>query len=260
MKCFLKEECKKCISKREELVFINKIAYPKEENELIIYSYMSKYFDIYKSYLEVKLNDKELIMYLKENYKGDGCYCDIARWIINKTKKYYRIYDEEELNDFILSYLYWSYGNPLDENNLISKEFDKEIILKKVKNKFSKATVKVRTSQKKFRDELIDKYGCCQICGIDEPNLLKASHSKPFSVCNNEESVDVYDGLLLCDKHDGVYDKGYITFDDQGNIIVSDKLSKENIKRLNLTYDIKIELEQEHIKYIKYHRNNIFKK
>ncbi|WP_373691251.1 HNH endonuclease [Peribacillus frigoritolerans] len=88
---------------------------------------------------------------------------------------------------------------------------------------------KVRTTQGKFRESLLKAPPICKICGMNIRELLVASHIKPWKDCNDNERIDFYNGLLLCPSHDAVFDSGYISFDSEGNIIISELLDKENI-------------------------------
>lgn len=71
---------------------------------------------------------------------------------------------------------------------------------------------------------------------------------------------DIYNGLFLCSNHDKVFDNGLITFDSSGRIIISEQLSHNDRLLLNLKDDIQIILNEKSAKYMKYHRNNIYKK
>lgn len=67
-------------------------------------------------------------------------------------------------------------------------------------------------------------------------------------------------GLLLCANHDKLFDKGLISFDENGNIIISSKLSNMDKILSNIQNDNKIELDYNMNNYMKYHRRYIFKK
>lgn len=51
-------------------------------------------------------------------------------------------------------------------------------------------------------------------CGVSDEHFLIDSHIKPWSQSNNQEWLDVNNGLLLCPNHDALFDKGiiYISF------------------------------------------------
>lgn len=120
------------------------------------------------------------------------------------------------------------------------------------------AVVKTRVNQGVFRDRLIRKYNKCCICGVDDVNLLVASHIKPWVDSEPDERVDDNNGLLLCPNHDRLFDRGYISFDDAGNILISKALSETNQIYLNVNPDSSIELSEKSRPYMKYHRENIF--
>lgn len=118
--------------------------------------------------------------------------------------------------------------------------------------------VKQRIHQTDFRDKLIKRYGKCSVCGNDEICLLSASHIKPWRNSDAKEKVDINNGLLLCPAHDKCFDLGLISFDHNGKIMISSKLSKENRKLLNILPTQKITMSDEIEHYMVYHRNHVF--
>jgi len=121
---------------------------------------------------------------------------------------------------------------------------------------------KVRQGQSYFRDILLKEMKRCPITGIDDKRLLVASHIKPWVHSNNEERVNSKNGILLSPLFDKLFDKGIglITFTLDKQILISNKLSKENIVRLNILpnqviQDLDISGREE---YLEYHRKHIF--
>ncbi len=101
----------------------------------------------------------------------------------------------------------------------------------------------------------------CPICGIHIPHMLIASHIKPFRDCAHiYEAADHNNGLLLCRNHDYLFDQGYISFQDDGTLILSEELKEENIAPFQLHNLDKKYLTKNRIKFLKYHRNHILKK
>ena len=93
--------------------------------------------------------------------------------------------------------------------------------------------------------------------------MLIASHIKPWAVCeSDEERVDKYNGLLLTPTFDRLFDQGFISFSNEGQIFVSPYLSPLNTKRLGLIDNKKYDLtvNKKRSGYLEYHRINIFKK
>lgn len=120
-----------------------------------------------------------------------------------------------------------------------------------------KSLVLSRIGQGRFRNDLINYWGCCAISGFSSTWMLVASHIKPWRDSNNKERLDVYNGLLLLPNFDKLFDKGYISFDSRGRVIFSNLLSKEDRRTLLLQDGMQLlRLEERHIPYLKYHNDN----
>lgn len=137
----------------------------------------------------------------------------------------------------------------------IAKEID-DLHLKGIDKE---AVVKVRVNQGDFRDQLLKRYDSCCLCGVDHPQLLVASHIKPWAECEPDEKLDVNNGFLLCPSHDKLFDLGYISFSDDGTIIISKELGEINQLLMNINDSMKISLAEKNKKYLEYHREHIFK-
>ena len=120
--------------------------------------------------------------------------------------------------------------------------------------------IKARQGQGSFRQKLLKLYPICPLTDLDVQSLLIASHIKPWSVCNNNERLDPFNGLMLAPNIDALFDKGLITFDADGTIKISPKIDSENQKRLGIAPDMKLKIQPESEKYFEYHRNHVFQK
>lgn len=138
-------------------------------------------------------------------------------------------------------------------------EIDKEIETRQLQGEEREALIKVRVNQSAFRKLLMRRYTHCCLCDVDDESLLVASHIKPWAKSSHAEKVDVNNGLLLCPNHDKLFDRGYISFDNGGHIVISDELSKNCAISMNIKNDMQIELSNDNIKYMEYHRNNVLK-
>ncbi|HWO97757.1 MAG TPA: HNH endonuclease [Bacillus sp. (in: firmicutes)] len=124
----------------------------------------------------------------------------------------------------------------------------------------SEAKTKIRLGQQKFRRDLMPLWeGKCALCGINLPELLRASRSKPWKDSTNAERLDPYNGVLLCANHDALYDKGLIAFDGQGRLHVSSVISDEDYLMYGLEPMAKIQIHSENKVYFKWHKKNIFR-
>ena len=141
-----------------------------------------------------------------------------------------------------------------------AKSIDEEIEKLNLQGKERETLIKTRVGQGIFRDLLFSRYSGCCLCGVNNPQLLVASHIKPWAKCNPDEKLDADNGFLLCPSHDKLFDLGYITFSDDGRIIISKELGKINQLFMNINDSMKITLTEKNKKYLEYHRNNIFKK
>ncbi|MCH4007594.1 MAG: HNH endonuclease [Eubacterium sp.] len=122
--------------------------------------------------------------------------------------------------------------------------------------------VKARVNQTEFRMRLIDYWdGQCAVTGLGKTDLLIASHIKPWRDCTtNKESISKYNGLLLTPNLDALFDAGYITFDNEGSIVISPQLSEADKKILGITNEMKLKkIAEGHRKFLEYHRTNIYR-
>lgn len=115
---------------------------------------------------------------------------------------------------------------------------------------------KARVNQSKFREKLMNRYGKCALCGMNIKELLVASHIKPWKESAAKEKTSVENGLLLCPNHDKLFDKGYISFENDGSILISSLIDKENYDLLGISDDMKVNLTEDNIPFIEYHRQN----
>jgi putative restriction endonuclease len=112
-----------------------------------------------------------------------------------------------------------------------------------------------------LREESFARYNeeKCMVEKLAYPVLI-ASHIKPFTKSNDIEAYDVNNGFLLSKNIDSLFDLGYITFDNNGKIIFSKKISKDVIKFIsNYTLE-QVFLNDKRKAYLSYHRENVFEK
>jgi putative restriction endonuclease len=120
-----------------------------------------------------------------------------------------------------------------------------------------------RVGQNLFRAGLMEYWeGRCAVTGLDVPELLRASHIKPWADCMADaERLDVFNGLLLAPHLDAAFDGGFITVADDGDVIVSESLSSEARQLLSLASPLRVErLADAHRGYLAWHRGKEFEK
>ncbi|MDP4489911.1 HNH endonuclease signature motif containing protein [Pseudoalteromonas piscicida] len=122
------------------------------------------------------------------------------------------------------------------------------------------AIINARIGQGQFRKDLFKQWDAkCPVTGVDVPELLVASHIVPWALANDEEKVDPNNGILLSPSIDKLFDKSFISFNDEGSIIVHLQFNKENLVKLGVApRNIKVNFNKANKKYLAAHRE-IFK-
>lgn len=123
-------------------------------------------------------------------------------------------------------------------------------------------TVKQRVGQDVYREALMNYWkGACAVTDCAVVEVLRASHAKPWKDCSSaEERLDVYNGFLLSANLDALFDKGLITFDDDGKIMLSSQLNEQQMKRIGIYTDMHLRwLDEHHLPYLTYHREHVWK-
>lgn len=119
-----------------------------------------------------------------------------------------------------------------------------------------------RVGQDLFRSALLDYWqGRCCVTGLAVPSLLRASHIKPWAKCaSDDERLDVFNGLLLAPHLDALFDDGWISFSDQGGILISQHLSSAARVQLGVAAGWSIQgIRRAHMGYLAYHREHEFR-
>ena len=124
------------------------------------------------------------------------------------------------------------------------------------------ALVNSRIGQGPFRDNLLTYWSSkCAVTGLSEPKLLTASHIKPWRDSNNEERLDLHNGLLLSPSYDALFDKGFISFNDDGNVVLSSAINEKEFEKTGISRLAKLrQLDTKHRIYLRYHREQILLK
>lgn len=77
--------------------------------------------------------------------------------------------------------------------------------------------------------------GACAVTGIAVPELLRASHARPWASCQNDaDRLNVFNGFLLCAHLDALFDRGLMSFDADGRALWSPRISEDLRRSLGL--------------------------
>lgn len=123
------------------------------------------------------------------------------------------------------------------------------------------AIIRARVGQGRFREDLQALELSCRVTGVTTPELLRASHIKPWSVSDNRERLDPNNGLLLAPHVDVLFDRGLLSFESDGTVLVSAKLDRAVFEAWGLGAVRKVKsFTAAQGKYLKYHRAVVFKR
>ncbi len=76
--------------------------------------------------------------------------------------------------------------------------------------------------------------GQCAVTGVSTPEVLRASHIKSWADSNDSERLDPENGLMLTANLDALFDRGLISFTDEGEVIIKASISPEERRALGL--------------------------
>lgn len=96
------------------------------------------------------------------------------------------------------------------------------------------AIIKSRRGQGLYREKSIELWKTCSVTGFTKSSILIASHVKPWKFSTNFERIDQHNSLLLVPTLDKLFDKGYIGFEPNGKIMISDKIESTDLERIGV--------------------------
>ena len=117
--------------------------------------------------------------------------------------------------------------------------------------------VRQRVGQQTFRQAMMAYWGgACAVTGITVPEVLRASHAKPWAECDSDtERMDVFNGFLLCANLDALFDRFLISFSLGGELLVSPSLPSQALERLGLAGPLHLRwIASEHTHYLAFHQ------
>lgn len=158
--------------------------------------------------------------------------------------------------------------NYLESERLIKKLQGKEIDFENIPaGKERITTVRQRVNQDFFRTVILTSYkNTCCITGLNNPELLIASHIKSWKVSNENEKTNPCNGLCLNALHDKAFDRGFLTVTPDYKIRISKRINDiyegESVERFFKCYDgERILLPEKFLpseEFLIYHNENIF--
>lgn len=124
------------------------------------------------------------------------------------------------------------------------------------------ALVQARRGQGLFRDNVRSIERACRITHVERMEHLIASHVQPWRDSSNEQRLDGENGLLLTPTVDHLFDRGFISFEDSGQLIVSPVADPNSLKRMGIETESRVNVgafSEGQRRYLDFHRENVLR-
>ena len=121
--------------------------------------------------------------------------------------------------------------------------------------------VLARRGQGLFRQRVSSVERACRVTKVSQPEYLRASHSKPWRDSSNEERLNGENGLLLTPDVDLLFDRGFLSFEDNGKVLVSPVADLTAMSKMGLTGDLLGNVgafSEGQKQFLQFHRESIF--
>jgi putative restriction endonuclease len=118
-----------------------------------------------------------------------------------------------------------------------------------------------RRGQGLFKENVRQLEQRCRITKVDRPEHLRASHIKPWRDSNNQERLDGENGLLLTPTIDHLFDRGFISFEDDGLLLISPVAHKPSLERMGISVTTAVNVgrfSDGQRRRLDFHRNYVF--
>lgn len=125
------------------------------------------------------------------------------------------------------------------------------------------AIVLARRGQGLFKDRVRAIEKACRITHVDRIEHLRASHCKPWRDATNEERLDGENGLLLTPNADHLFDRGFIGFENNGDLLISPVVDRGALSKLGIDPSRPINVggfSEGQRKYLEFHREYVLLK
>ena len=122
------------------------------------------------------------------------------------------------------------------------------------------AIVRARVGQGLFKYRVMQIETSCRITRVNNVSHLVASHCKPWRDSTNEERLNGENGLLLTPNIDHLFDRGFIGFEDFGDLIISPVAHKLSLQRMGVETSRSVNVgafTEGQRRFLEYHRNSV---
>ena len=136
-----------------------------------------------------------------------------------------------------------------------------EIRTKPIEDTEKSALILARRGQGLFKQRVRRVETHCRITGVDRVEHLRASHCKPWRDSNDEERLNGENGLLLTPSIDHLFDRGFISFEANGGLLVSPVAAPRSLERMGVPVDRRVNVgafSTGQRAFLEFHRERVF--
>lgn len=194
--------------------------------------------------VDAKLNEEAIHLFFREIHHSPFEYKGLialegSTLLSDKPSTFiFRLFHDQSAEDDLLTH---------DAELIVLPETERESV------------IKARIGQGIFRKELLEMWDGCAVTGVRLPDVLRASHIKPWRDSTNAERTNRYNGLLLLPQYDHLFDKKLISFEDDGRIVKSPVLKRIPLNQLGITDSDRLRaISEDHLPFLHYHRESMF--
>ena len=122
--------------------------------------------------------------------------------------------------------------------------------------------IQARRGQGIFRTNVQRIESQCRITKVNRPEHLIASHCKPWRDSTNDDRLDGENGLLLTPTIDHLFDKGFISFEGNGRLIISPMAHRPSLIKMGIEVDHGVNVgafSQGQRRFLDYHQENVLR-
>lgn len=125
-----------------------------------------------------------------------------------------------------------------------------------------RAVILARRGQGRFKEAVMRVEERCRLTGVDRKEHLRASHIKPWRDCeSHQERLDGENGFLMTPTVDHLFDRGFISFENDGELLVSGVAHPDSMRRMGIALDERLNVgtfSEFQRRNLEYHRDEIF--
>jgi HNH endonuclease len=123
------------------------------------------------------------------------------------------------------------------------------------------ALIVARRGQGLFRRRVEGIESFCRVTQVDRREHLRASHCKPWRDSSNEERLSGENGLLLTPSVDHLFDRGFISFEGDGRLLISPVAHRLSLQRMGVETERELnvgEFSAGQARFLEFHRDAVF--